>query len=73
MGEVVRADLVRGQCPRGCGETLMLDSSGYVFCSYIECPQPDAAHLLLAQGKKFLAFIRDDTRLLSINDSIDHP
>lgn len=59
---------VRGQCPRGCGETLMVDDSGYVFCSYDKCPQPDAAHLLLEQGKKFLAFIRNDARLLSSSD-----
>jgi hypothetical protein len=64
----VGKQLVRGQCPRGCGETLMVDDSGFVFCSYNKCPQPDAAHQLLGQGKKFLAFIRDDTRLLSIND-----
>jgi hypothetical protein len=62
--------LVRGQCPRGCGETLMVDDSGYVYCSYIDCPQPDAAYKLLIEGRKFMAFIRDDSRLLSINDNV---
>ncbi len=67
------AYLVRGKCPRGCGETLMLDQSGYVFCSFDKCPQPDAAYLLLEQAPKFLAFIRNDARLLSINPTIDQP
>jgi hypothetical protein len=62
-----------GHCPRSCGETLYADSGGYIFCSNPDCPQPDAAHKLLDKGKQFLPFIRDDTRLLAINDSIDQP
>ncbi len=73
MGEVARAHLVRGHCPRGCGETLMVDTSGFVFCSFNKCPQPDAAHILLQDSRKFLAFIKDDSRLLSINPTTDQP
>ena len=38
---------VRGFCPMGCGETLFLGSGGYVTCSLIGCPRPDAASILL--------------------------
>jgi len=31
----------------GCGETLFLDSGGYVICSLIGCPRPDAASTVL--------------------------
>jgi hypothetical protein len=44
MGEDRR---VRGHCPMGCGETLFLGSGGYVTCSLIGCPEPDAASTLL--------------------------
>jgi len=38
---------VRGFCPMGCGETLFLGSGGYVTCSLIGCPRPDAVSTLL--------------------------
>ena len=38
---------VRGYCPMGCGETLFLGSGGYVTCSLIGCPRPDAVSTLL--------------------------
>ena len=31
----------------GCGETLFLGNGGYVTCSYIPCPRPDAASDIL--------------------------
>lgn len=41
------SERVVGRCPMGCGETLFLGSGGYVTCSWVECPQPDAASDLL--------------------------
>lgn len=38
---------VGGYCPMGCGETLFLGEDGYVTCSLIECPRPDAAAVIL--------------------------
>jgi len=38
---------VRGFCPMGCGETLFLGDGGYVTCSLIGCPCPDAVSTLL--------------------------
>jgi hypothetical protein len=31
----------------GCGETLFLGDGGYVICSYLHCPEPDAVSTLL--------------------------
>ncbi|MFL6138820.1 MAG: DUF6085 family protein [Frankiaceae bacterium] len=42
---------VAGHCPMGCGATLFLGSGGYVTCSYIGCPEPDAVATLLADGE----------------------
>lgn len=39
---------IKGYCPMGCGETLMLGSDQYVGCSHADCPRPDAAGLILA-------------------------
>jgi hypothetical protein len=38
---------VKGYCPMGCGETLMLGEGGYVTCSNIDCECPDAVWKLL--------------------------
>lgn len=38
---------VQGHCPYGCGRTLFLADGGYVTCSYIHCPRPDAVADLL--------------------------
>lgn len=42
---------VSGYCPMGCGETLFVGSGGYVTCSYIPCPRPDAVATLLADAE----------------------
>lgn len=34
---------VPGYCPMGCGQTLFRAAGGYITCSYIDCPRPDAA------------------------------
>jgi hypothetical protein len=34
---------VKGECPKGCGETLILDAEGQVVCSWLQCPDPTAA------------------------------
>jgi hypothetical protein len=39
---------VQGCCPLGCGETLILAAGGYVTCSRLDCPRPDAATDILA-------------------------
>jgi hypothetical protein len=39
---------VNGFCPMGCGETLWLDTHGYVTCQNVECERPRAASELLA-------------------------
>lgn len=38
---------VRGYCPMGCGQTLSLGASGYVMCSFLPCPRPDAVSAIL--------------------------
>jgi hypothetical protein len=40
---------VVGCCPMGCGQTLFLASGGYITCSYIHCPRPDAVADLLGE------------------------
>jgi hypothetical protein len=39
---------IQGYCPMGCGQTLFLGSGGYVTCSYLQCPKPDAVSVILA-------------------------
>lgn len=39
--------LVAGHCPMGCGNTLFVGSGGYITCSHLECPRPDAVATLL--------------------------
>lgn len=31
----------------GCGKTLFLGNNGFVTCSYLECPEPDAVSTFL--------------------------
>jgi len=38
---------VRGRCPACRGESLFVGEGGYVTCSRIDCPEPDAASTLL--------------------------
>lgn len=41
---------IRGKCP-ACGhESLILGDGGYVTCSRLECPEPDAPSKLLEDG-----------------------
>lgn len=41
-------DTIRGHCP-ACGwASLFVGEGGYLTCSRLECPQPDAAHRILA-------------------------
>jgi len=35
----------------GCGETLFVGSGGYITCSYVECPAPDAVTRILDDGE----------------------
>lgn len=54
---------VQGYCPMGCGETLLLGEGGYVTCSWIECPDPEAVTKLLAvkpETDHIVLFAEDD-------------
>jgi hypothetical protein len=42
---------IAGNCPMGCGETLFLGAGGFVTCSYLTCPRPDAASRILADAE----------------------
>jgi hypothetical protein len=39
--------VVRGYCPACRGESLFLGNGGYVTCSRLDCPDPDAATRIL--------------------------
>lgn len=56
---------VRGQCPMGCGATLFVGSGGYITCSLINCPQPDAVAALLddSETHHVVVFREDDFTL----------
>ncbi|WP_460071110.1 DUF6085 family protein [Streptomyces sp. YKOK-I1] len=40
--------LVQGRCPACGGSSLFLGSGGYITCSRLDCPQPDAATEVIA-------------------------
>ena len=40
--------LVAGNCPMGCGESLLLGEGGFVTCCSLGCPAPDAVARILA-------------------------
>lgn len=40
---------IAGHCPMGCGTTLFVGSGGYITCSFINCPRPDAVAVILAE------------------------
>ena len=39
---------IQGFCPMGCGTTLFVGEGGYLTCSHLKCPRPDAVSDLLA-------------------------
>jgi hypothetical protein len=41
------SERVAGYCPMGCGETLFVGAGGFVTCSNLPCPRPDAVSDLL--------------------------
>lgn len=42
---------IAGYCPMGCGETLFVGKGGYLTCSALKCPRPDAVSDLLADNE----------------------
>lgn len=40
---------IPGYCPMGCGDTLFAGSGGYITCSWIACPRPDAVSVILEE------------------------
>jgi hypothetical protein len=43
---------VQGRCPACGGSSLFVGSGGYITCSRIECPEPDAATTLLERNPR---------------------
>ncbi|MGW6790010.1 DUF6085 family protein [Streptomyces chartreusis] len=42
---------VQGHCP-ACGhQSLFVADEGHLTCSWVECPQPDAAHTILSDAE----------------------
>ena len=39
--------IVRGDCPMGCGQTLLINSAGFIRCAAETCPRPTAVSELL--------------------------
>ena len=53
---------VTGSCPMGCGHTLFLADGGFITCSYVHCPRPDAVADLLADTEtEHIVEFRPDT------------
>lgn len=53
---------VQGYCPMGCGDTLFLGSGGYVTCSWVKCPRPDAAaDVLLERETEHVVVLGEST------------
>lgn len=42
---------VAGYCPMGCGDTLVLRTSGRISCTWVDCPRPSAVDELLADSE----------------------
>lgn len=42
---------IKGHCPACGGASLFVVEGGYVTCSRIDCPRPDAAHIILADSE----------------------
>ncbi len=60
---------VQGQCPACRGNSLFLAEGGYVTCSRIDCPNPDAVSTLLDPGSRADAAPRAP-RPLAVGDVI---
>jgi hypothetical protein len=43
---------VAGFCPMGCGATLFVGEGGYITCSWVECPRPDAVAEILEDRRE---------------------
>lgn len=52
---------IRGACPACGGESLFAGEGGYLTCSRSECPEPDAAHRILADHETEHIVQFDDT------------
>lgn len=53
---------IAGYCPMGCGQTLFRGSGGYITCSWVSCPCPDAVATLLENPEtEHIVVISDET------------
>lgn len=56
------SETVAGYCPMGCGQTLFLGSGGFVTCSWVKCPRPDAAaDILLERESEHIVVLGEST------------
>lgn len=42
---------VPGYCPMGCGQTLIAAADGYITCTHLQCPCPEAVSTLLEDSE----------------------
>lgn len=59
---------IRGNCPMGCGPTLILGEGGAVICRDPGCPRPSAVHELLDDNE-----IEHVVRLSARDFDVQHP
>jgi uncharacterized protein DUF6085 len=59
---------VQGWCPMGCGNTLFLGAGGYITCSSLDCPTPDAVTAILDDHE-----IHHTVRLRGARTEVQHP
>jgi hypothetical protein len=63
---------VAGYCPMGCGQTLVLDGSGHIFCSAHECPQANAVDEILGD-REHEHIVKFEKQRKGYSWSIQHP
>lgn len=57
---------IKGHCPACNRAGLFVGEGGYVTCSHLACPEPDAASTLLEKGNlRTLATVADTLRIIS--------
>ncbi|MFJ2675094.1 DUF6085 family protein [Streptomyces sp. NPDC087525] len=62
---------VQGHCPACRGTSLFLGSGGYVTCSRLDCPEPDAASTLLERKPDATTAIQRHTADTITDDALD--
>lgn len=60
-------ETVNGECPMGCGETLVLDHAGDIQCWKPDCPSSHSVMELLAQPPYHLVKVDDDGGVVTLH------